>query len=194
VSIQYRLYWNGGNGGPVDWTTPIATVSGLSYSPPALATPSDNTFGVRAYNTATGLDDGSIDATCRIVLDAAGNDITGRPAAPTGLSASPIKSGGIHVAWQFVPGGQPLPTGFHVYVKAGSPPACTPGSQSETVTYGSGRNFFANITGGLDGTTYYVIVRAYNGTAEEPNTNAVTVVADAAGPLPVRNLVATATR
>jgi hypothetical protein len=109
------------------------------------------------------------------------------------LTATPTAGGGAHVAWQYSPAGQSAaPTGFHVYVNAGSPPACTPDSQAATVPYGAGRAFYADLSGLTDGTTYYVIVRAYNATAEEPNTNAATVTADATGPLPVRSLVATA--
>jgi len=49
--------------------------------------------------------------------------------------------------------------------------------------------FVCNIPGLSDGVTYLVGVRAYNAVAEEPNTNTVSVTADATGPLPVDSLV-----
>ena len=44
----------------------------------------------------------------------------------------------------------------------------------------------------MDGVTYVIGVRAYNATAEEPNTMTVTVTADATGPEPVDSLTAVA--
>lgn len=194
MAIAYHIYGNDGAGGSVDYSTILATVSTLSWSPPPLAAPSDNTFAVRAYDTVTGREDRNTDAAVRIVIDAAGNDITARPKAPVALSVTPTAAGGAHVGWQYDPAGQAgAPTGFHVYVAAGAPPSCTPGSQAATVAYALGRIFFADLAGLTDGVTYFVIVRAFNATAEEPNTTATTVTADAAGPLPVASLTATPT-
>jgi hypothetical protein len=49
------------------------------------------------------------------------------------------------------------------------------------------------MAGFTDGTTYTIGVRAYNATAEEMNTNAVTVTAIATGPAQVDGLVGVAT-
>ena len=52
--------------------------------------------------------------------------------------------------------------------------------------------FVANLIGGVNGTTYTIGVRAYNATAEEPNTNTVNVTALSVGPTAVIDLTATA--
>jgi hypothetical protein len=54
-----------------------------------------------------------------VVLDAAGRDVTNRPAAPMGLRAIPLAGGRLKVEWACLPVvGPKQPTGFHVY--------CTP--------------------------------------------------------------------
>ena len=44
--------------------------------------------------------------------------------------------------------------------------------------------FVADLSGLANGTTYTIGVRAYNATAEEPNTTTVTCTADSTGPRP----------
>ncbi len=67
---------------------PIATTSGLTYTVGPLAAPSDNTFAVRAFDTISGIEEANTDARVRIILDAAGNDVTARPNSVVGLSAT----------------------------------------------------------------------------------------------------------
>lgn len=191
MSIVYHVYANNGAGGPVDYTTILATVSGLTYTTTALSFPGDYTFAVRAYDNVALIEETNVDARVRLVLDSSGNNVTGRPNAPTGLTALATAGGGASLAWQYNPGAQGgAPTGFHVY--AGSP---TPsyGSPVATVPYATGRAVFtAQLSGLTGGTTYQVVVRAYNAVAEEPNTNDVSFVAATAGPAAVDSLTGTA--
>ena len=186
----YNIYANGGSG-PIDYSTPIATVSGLTWTSTALSYPADWKFGVRAYN-ANG-EEKNLDAFVEIILDSGGNDITNRPLPPLGLRAFATAAAGVRVEWAYAPM-QPakLPTGFNVYIGTGGAPSY--GSPVATVSYQSAiaGSWVANLSGLSGGTTYAVGVRAYNAVAEEPNTVFVSVTADAAGPAPVVSLTATA--
>ena len=84
------------------------------------------------------------------------------------------------------------PTGFNVYCTAGD--AVSYAAPSAVVAFSTGiRNaFVVNLPGLADGTAYAIGVRAYNATAEEPNTVAVSATADATGPAAVDVLTAAA--
>src|SRR5690349_11807576 len=122
MTIQYRIYSNNNAGGPVDYSAPVATVSGLTWDTPALPLSSDTTYAVRAYDTASGLEDANVDARVRIVIDASGADVSARPNPPSHLTAEPRAGGKVMVTWQYNPGGQgAAPTGFRVYVGSPTP-------------------------------------------------------------------------
>jgi hypothetical protein len=53
-------------------------------------------------------------------------------------------------------------------------------------------SFVTDLPGLINGTVYTIGVRAYNGTAEEPNTVTVNCTADATGPAAVASLTAVA--
>jgi hypothetical protein len=179
--LHYRIFGNGGSGGPVDYSTIIVETASLSFSPPALGAPSDNTFAIHTFNTVTGLEEAGVDARVHIVIDASGVDITNRPAAPLNLGATVLAGGSVAIHWQKSPiaaGGRP--TGFHIYI--GTP---TPNYSSIAATVpdtGGGQYYTHTLTGLTDGVTYQAGVRAYNSTAEEPNTNVVSFTADSTGP------------
>jgi hypothetical protein len=162
MSIQYHIYAGDSAGGPVDYTAPIATVSGTTY----------------------------VDARARIVTDAGGVDVTGRPNPPTGLTARATAGGTAALAWTYNPLGQPsAPTGFHVYRGVGAVDYTTPVA---TVAYSPGlRSYRATISGLTHGTDYLIGVRAYNAAAEEPNAVTVGVTGDTTGPDAVDDLGAT---
>lgn len=188
---HYHVYANAGDGGPIDYSTPVATVEGLEWTTPPLAFPGEHRFGVRAFGSVSGLEEKNADAAVLIVLDDAGNDITARPAPPFGLRLR-SEAGGVVVAEWSHPGGprETAPTGFHVYVgdpepDYGEPVATTPGK----AVLGA---FSARLTGLADG-PLAVGVRAFNATAEEDNDNFITVVVDGTPPDPVDGLTATAT-
>jgi hypothetical protein len=84
-----------------------------------------------------------------------------------------------------------MPLGFHVYagisaVNYSTPVATVLYANSIAGTWGT------TLTGLSDDTTYTIGVRAFNATAEEPNTTTVTVTADSTGPAAVDGLTAIA--
>ena len=189
-STGYHIYGNGGSG-PIDYSSPIATTSNLTWTSGPLAFPDTWMFGVRAFN-ANG-EELNLDAAVTIILDGSGNDITNRPKPPIALRAFPTVGGGIRAEWSYnTINPLPVPTGFHVYLGT---PMISYGSPAATVSYQSSiaGTFVANISGLTGGDVYQLGVRAYNSTAEEPNTNIVTVTADSVGPGPVVSLTAVAT-
>jgi hypothetical protein len=190
MSLEYRVYANNGLGGPVIYTSPIATTSSLSQLVTPLSKPSDNTFLIRVHDTVTGYEDQNGDARVRIVVDSSGRDVTGQPNAPWGLTVTPTISGGVQVAWMYNPGGQGgPPTVFNVY--AGSPaPNYSVKLAQVAARKAPGQIYIANLTGLTGGTAYQVAVRAQNAVAEETNTTTVSFTAVSAGPSAVASLSA----
>jgi hypothetical protein len=188
----YNIYQSPSSGLPINYATPVAVISSLAtttWTSGALAAPGDYWFAVRAFN-AIG-EEQNIDAVVEVVLAAGGADATNTPGAPTGLRALPFKGGGIKVEWSYHPVPAHLPTGFHIYTGVGTPNYASPAG---TVAWGAqvANNFVANLTGYTDGVTYAVVVRAYNASGEETNTNAVSVTASASGPTGVLSLTGAA--
>jgi hypothetical protein len=191
VAAQYHIYANNSAGGPVDYQTVIATVNATSFATPALSPGSDTTFAIRAFDPASGLEEANVDARVRIILDALGNDITGRPAPVIGLTARAAAGGSIVVHWVRNPAAQAgRPTGYNLY--AGSP---TPNFSSPAATLADtgARDYRAMISGLTDGLAYQVVVRSFNAAGEEQNTNALTLTAVSTGPDPVDGLSVSAT-
>jgi hypothetical protein len=193
MATSYQIYSNTGAGDPINYAAPAATTSELTWTSSALAHPGTWSFGVRAFDTVSGLQEQNVDCAVTIVLDASGNDITDRPVPPSGLRAFALAGGSIRAEWYYPPTvGAKAPAGFHVYNGTGS---LTYGTPTATVLYATGiaNSFAANMSGFTDGTTYTIGVRAFNAVAEEPNTNTVTVTAIATGPAPVDGLTGVAT-
>jgi hypothetical protein len=191
MSLLYDIFSGDHAGGPVDYTTPVATVSGLTWTGPALPPSSTTKFGVRARDTVSGLAELNTDAAVTIPVSAAGADLGGLPAAPGGLRATAQAAGAVLVewAWPYLRG--PRPTGFHIYKGVGSVSYAVPAG---TVAYlGSRVPPRAVLAGLTDGTTYQIAVRAYNAVGEEPNAAAVAVTADATAPANPEGLTATPT-
>ncbi len=192
-ATQYHVYGNGGSGGPIDYGTPLATVSLLTWTSPALLASSDWAFGVRAFDPISLLEEANVDARVRILIDAARADITARPLAPLGLTALPRAAGAIRVHWvaNYTPDPTALgATGYHVYLGTPTVNLVTPAA---TVLDTGARDYTANVPGLVDGAVYQVCVRAYNATGEEKNANFVSVTADASGPAAVDGLTGSAT-
>jgi hypothetical protein len=193
--VWYHVYSNNGVGDPIDYVNPIANTNLLTWTSGTLAFPGVWRFGVRAYDTLYGLEEENLDCAVTLILDASGTDITNRPKAPTALRAIPRAGGTIRVEWAYnTINPLPVPTGFHVYKGTGGTPNYA--SPAATVSFngaiaGSGA-FLADLAGLTDGVTYTIGVRAYNSTAEEPNTVTVDCAADATGPSAVLSLTATA--
>jgi hypothetical protein len=193
LTFGYHIYDNGGSG-PINYSSIVATILGFTtttWTSAPLTFPDTWKFGVRAFN-ANG-EEQNLTCAVTLVLDSSGIDITNRPIAPTGLRAFATVGGGIRVEWTYIPTtAAKLPTGFHVYIGTGGTPSY--GSPVATVSYQSSiaNMFVANLASLTDGTAYTIGVRSYNSTAEEPNTNTVTVTADATGPTAVVSLTAIA--
>jgi hypothetical protein len=191
MSTQYHIYANNHAGAPVDYSTIVATVAGLTYSAAALGLASDTTFAVRAFDSVSTLEEMNTDATTRVVVDGAGVDVTGRPGAPGALVATGAALNAIRAAWTYPPVALAAqrPIGFHVY--AGTP-TVSYGSPVATVPYTGRPSYTQDITGLTGGSSYQVAVRAYNPTGEEPNVVVATAIATASGPTAVDSLTATA--
>ena len=128
---DYRVYSNTGAGGPINYGSPVATVTNLSYLTSALTYPGTWSFGVRAYDAGSGLEEQNVDAVVTIILDAAGNDITNQPSPPTGLRAFALAGGLIRVEWTYPANNRAnLPAGFHVYIGTGGTLSPTPGTMA----------------------------------------------------------------
>jgi len=192
-AVWYHVYANTGAGDPINYTTTVATVDGLTWTSSPLSYAGDWKFGVRAFYYPSGLEEQNLDCAVEITLDSGGTDITNRPAPPTGLRAIAVKGGNIKVEWSYPNPASTAktPTGFHVYIGAGSLSYTSPAA---AVSYGSSiaNVWTATLTGLTSGTTYTIGVRAYNATAEEPNTASVTCTSDASGPTAVQSLMAVA--
>jgi hypothetical protein len=160
MPISYNIYMNDGRGGDVDYTTPIATTHGLTFTFGPLAAPGDTTFAVRAIDTTSGIEEANTDARARIVLDASGNDVTNRPHNVRGLSVRPTRGGCCRVAWGYVPiGREAIPIRFAVYLTPGSSPDLS--TPAAVVPYAAGTvGYECSLSGLADQTSYIVAVRA----------------------------------
>ena len=191
----YHIYANNGAGGPLNLTTPVATVAGTTWTT-TVAKPSDTTWLVRTFDLATGLEDQNADARVTVVIGSTGTDLTALPNAPSGLTVVPTAGGGALATWVYSPGGQGgAPQGFHVYTGT---PAVSYATPVTTVAYGGpytgagiAYHYQARFTGLTDGTIYQVGVRTYNATGEESNTITAAVTGAASGPQPIPSLTAT---
>ncbi len=193
MAIVYQVFSNDGAGGPIDYSTVVATVSGTSFTTGALALSGDYRFGVRAMDTATGLGEANTQASVRIVLDATGNDVGRVPNAPFSVTARATSGGGCLVSWTYFAVGQAAaPANFLVYLTAGtSPSLATPAA---TIAYKSGvAGYSCQLGGLLDATTYTVsVVSKGAGALASSVAGSATVVGDATPPGDVEALVAVA--
>lgn len=184
---EYHVYMNHGNGDAVNYDFPVDTTSLTTWTTGLLPYPGDYSFHVRAFWASDFDEEHNLDARVRVVLDATGADVTGRPAAPTGLAAATQKGGTVRLSWLYkTPGGRALPSKFNVY--AGTP-GVSYAAYVQQVAYGSDGRYFAVVSGLMNGRTYQFVVRAANATAEEPNTTIVTATSDSSGPNPPESLI-----
>jgi hypothetical protein len=195
MTSHYYIFGNGGTGGPIDYSTPIATSSGTSWSTAPLAPGSTWAFGIRAFDPSTGLEESNVDAVATLALDGSGADVTHTPIPPALVTAAAIAGGGVAVSWCY-----PLsaarsaarPAGFRVYIgtSGASPDHAT---TAATIAYGAGVvHYRATLAGPLAGPVA-ASVRAYNAAGEDDGTAVATVATTAAGPAAVDGLGATAT-
>jgi hypothetical protein len=158
MAIVYNIYSNGGSGGPVNYSTPIATTSNLSYTVGPLPQASDCRFTVRVKGTVAGIEESNTQASVRVVLDASGLDVGQRPNAPSALTARATSNGGCLAAWAYQSVGQIAPpTCFLIYLTAGATANLT--TPSATVAYVPATSSYScQLVGLADGSAYTVAV------------------------------------
>lgn len=174
MAIQYRIYKSPDAGGPVDYSTVVATVtSGTTWASSPIPTGSDVTYAVRAFDTVSGLEERNVTAAVRQRSGGSGQDLAAVPNAALAVAAVATGTTSVQVAWVYEPGeGRPLPTGFKVYASTtaftATPPAgLTP---KATVAYVRGqRHYTAGATGLAAGTAYFVTAVPYNAAGDCPD-------------------------
>jgi len=181
--ILYRVYANDGQGGPIDYSSPVAEVSEPAWTSAPLAAPGSYRFGVRARDARSGLEESNIDAAAPLVLDAEARDATRTPPAPIGLRAVPLAGGRARLEWASA--AAPAARGalrFNVYVNPGAiasyatPTATTPASASRDGAYS------VELDGLPGGVALAAVVRSANLAGEEPNTAAIHFAVDSEPP------------
>lgn len=165
MAISYNIYANDGQGGDVDYSTPVASTTALTFSVAALASPSDNIFGVRAFDTTSGIEEANTDARVRVIIDSDGNDVSARPNPVIGLSATPTAGGTCWVSWGYDPTGQGgAPSEFDLSLAVG--PVALPPGLAASVPYLPGVSGYGCTISGLPGDTPCTIaVRAIGASA-----------------------------
>lgn len=190
MAIQYSIYGNGGvPGAPIDTDTPIAVVSGTSYTM-SVAPGERWAFIVRASDTVTGLEELNVDSLTHFAVDEDGLDVTGIPNAPSHLSARAKAAGTALVTWDYNPGGEGAPPqGFRVFI--GTPTVSFTVPVATVLYHADLDHYAATLSGLADGSVYQISVRSYNLNGEEKNSAIATVTGDVDGPAAVENLAAT---
>lgn len=191
MALQYRVYTNGGSGGPVDYSAPAVTTAALMCDLPPVGPGADLTAVVRAHDTVSGLEDPSTDARVRVRFDGSGDDVTGYPMPPVGLSVAAGPAGTAVAHWSYPVGGGAA--GFHLYSGPGTPDYSAPAASVAYDRDDPGRILSATITGLADGVTCAVAVRAFNALGEETNVTTAAVVGRTGGPSPAVPLSASPT-
>ncbi len=166
MPISYHIYANDGRGGEVNYASPIATTTALSFVVPRLAPSSNNRYAVRAFDATSGIEEANTEAVVRVVLDSVGVDVTSRPNAVVGLSARATAGGTCWVRWGYDPSGQGgPPSSFLITLTAGpAGPAASVAYRPGVVGYGCG------LSGLSAGASVTITVRAVDasGTLQGP--------------------------
>ncbi len=186
MPVSYHIYKNDGNGGPVDYGTPVATTASTSLAVGPLPASGDTTFAVRAFDPATGSEELNTDALVRIRLDAGGQPLAPPPNPVHALCVFPQAGGRIRVAWAHQPARDvPPATSFEV--------SASPGGPTLTVAASPDRlGYQATLDGLTNSQTYTISVRPIAGSIAGPATS--TTIAYSVSPLAhVENLSAAAT-
>jgi hypothetical protein len=191
--IAYRVYGNVGSGGPVDYSTVLQDSPTTTFA--MILSPGQWSFGVRAYDSTSGLEEMNTDAVVDVVIGSDLIDHTSVPNAPIGLTTTATVGGGCSVNWAYATTGQPgAPTAFDVWLwPAGGvnwsvPPAATvPANLSRGDI---SRHYSASLSGLIDGASYAVGVRAVNAAGSDGNTQTVDAIGSSGGPAAVVGLTA----
>lgn len=194
MAIVTRIYAGPPGGGPVDYTTAIATVSGTTHEIAGLAAGEKRRYAVRSVDTETGLEEYGTQAQLTLERDAAGADVSTRPAGPVGVSATPARAGGVTVAWAYFPRpDRPDPDHFAVWVTAGDAVDTSVDPDAIVPFAAFTPHFSAAVAGLADATAYAAGVRGILGGADDGNAEVAKFTAAAGAPLDVRAPSATTT-
>ena len=182
LDLAYHLYGNVGTGGPVDYATPLATVTVPTWTTFPLFPSSDYTFAVRAFDASTGYEERNVTARVRIVTGPAGEDLTAMPHTAPPFSVKPTS--GTTAAVKFKPFPEPLgappTTEYRAYVGT---PAVSYTSPAGTIPWVANQPFYTIPLAGLTpGTVYQCVLRAANAVGAEANTRAVSFTTPASAP------------
>lgn len=193
MSTSYRIYRGNTSGGPIDYGTVVATTASLTYTLPALNLGDDVRYAVRAFDTASGLEETNVDAITRVTVHAStGANLADRPNVPKPIGVSARAGGTAKVTWSYASAGQlGVPTGFKVWKSTGAINYAA--AADATVAYVSGTvHYTTTLTSLSDATSYNVAVRAYNATTDDGNTDVYTVIGDTTAPAVVDSIAAAA--
>lgn len=187
------MYANSGGGGPVDYDTPLQDSPSTSFAY-ATIPPGDWTFGIRAYDPATGIEEQNTDATVRVLIGADFIDRSAVPNGPIGLTAWATAGGGCRLDFAYSRAGQGgPPTAFHAFLwPSGSVDWTDPPAAIRYVSWGPGDAFWhfsMTLSGLADGAEYEVGVRAANASGDDGNTATVAVTGKGSGPTAVVGLL-----
>lgn len=135
MAVSYNVYRNDGTGGPVDYSTPVATATSpaATLDPPG---PGDWTYAVRAFDPATGLEERNVAARARLVVGPAGEDLSAQPRPVAIASASFRSPSSLLLRWHYPDLAAPPAARFSVRVAAGGgpvDPASTPVATVATI-------------------------------------------------------------
>jgi hypothetical protein len=194
MAIVYDVFAGSQDGGPVDYTTPLLSTGSLSATIAAVAPGSSQRFAVRARDTATGLSDGNTDANALVTIGN-GLDLSSAPPAPQALRVFAGPNGQATAEWAY-PFLTAVTLGFRVYLWRADRPDLAFASVVAVVPFRRVTRtlftFRCGLAGLLDGVSYRVGVRAYNGHGEEQNTVEIGVTGKVLAPANVATLSAVA--
>jgi hypothetical protein len=192
MAIVYQIYSNGGSGGPVDYSSPIATVAATSYSSGPLSVSSNYRFAVRAMDTTAVLLESNTQANVCVRLDASGNDIGQVPNVPFAPVARATSGGGCLVTWSYLKNARAnAPAVFLIYLTPGSTPQLT--NPAASINYGSGvPGYSVPLSGLVDGIAYTVSIVSQGASGATSLAASRTVVGDSTPPGDVDTLTAVA--
>lgn len=162
MAIQYHIYSNAGNGGDVDYSTPVATTAALSVTLGPLGPGSDNTFAVRAFDTVTGLEEANTDARVRLVISGDGQDLGLPPNTPHAVWLSAALGGGCRVDWAYSASSNcGTSVGFQVAVAKETTPDIP--VASVTIPFSNSRPWYSvSFPGPFEAAAYIATVASYN--------------------------------
>ncbi len=193
-TLSYAIYCGDTSGGPVDYSTPVATTPGLVYVAAPQSAGTIRRWAVRATDISTGLEEKNTDATVTLVIDALGADVSDVPRAPTFPTATASGSTGAVVTWNYLqpPGPTSPPTGFKVWATVGGVVNYA-ASPVADVPYVAGLSAYRVTLSGLTASTTYAIgIRAYNASGTEANVSATSLTTAGTPPAAVDDLTGTA--